>query len=93
MAERTLVLRNPTGLHARPAERLAREAARFTSDITVRKDTQEGGVDAKSVLSILTLDCRQGDRVVLSAAGDDASEAIAHLSRLVTDGLGEEPGG
>jgi phosphocarrier protein HPr len=88
--EKRVILRNPTGLHARPAELFAREAGRFASDVTVRKDSADDGVDAKSVLSILTLDCLHGDEIVIAAVGEDAEEAIAHLSRLVEDGLGED---
>lgn len=90
MAERTVVLRNPTGLHARPAERFAREAARFEADITVSKQQQDSSVNAKSVLSVLTLDCRQGDEIMIRAEGEDAVQAVAYLSGLVEEGLGED---
>jgi len=90
VAEQTVPLLNPTGLHARPAERFAREAGRFGADITVGRRGGNGAVDAKSVLSILTLDCRRGDEIVIRAEGDDAAEAVEHLSRLVVDGLGED---
>lgn len=89
MVETTAVLHNPTGLHARPAERFAREASRFSADITVGKHPGKT-VDAKSVLSILTLDGRHGDEILIRAEGEDAEDAVAHLSRLVSEGLGED---
>lgn len=91
MVEARLLLHNPTGLHARPAALLAREAGRFVADITIRKGVGDSVVNAKSALSILTLDCVLGDEVVISAEGDDAEAAVAHLAQLVVDGLGEEP--
>jgi phosphocarrier protein HPr len=89
VVEATAILHNPTGLHARPAERFAREASLFRADIAVGK---HGGktVDAKSVLSILTLDGRHGDEILICAEGDDAEDAVAHLSRFVSEGLGED---
>jgi phosphocarrier protein HPr len=88
VVEATVVLQNPTGLHARPAERFAREASRFTADILVGKHPGEM-VDAKSVLSILTLDGRLGDDIVIRAEGEDAEDAVAHLSRFMSESLGE----
>ena len=59
MPEKTVSLPNPTGLHARPAKTFARAAAGAPRAVTVAKDGNE--VDATSVLSVLTLDCHQGD--------------------------------
>ena len=71
----------PAGLHARPAADFAAAAARFASDIRLGRGDREA--DAKSVLLLLTLDVRQGDRVVVSAEGPDAEEAVEALCRLV----------
>jgi phosphotransferase system HPr (HPr) family protein len=71
----------PAGLHARPAADFAATAARFESDIRVC--TQDREADGKSVLLLLTLDVRQGDRVVITADGADAAEAVETLCRLM----------
>ena len=71
----------PAGLHARPAAEFAATAARFNSDIRLRRRDREA--DAKSVLLLLTLDVRQGDRVVVTAEGVDADVAVETLCRLV----------
>lgn len=88
MPERTVTLRNPTGLHARPAKVFARAAAGVAADVTVEKDGRE--VNAESVLSVLTLDCHQGDEITIRTEGDDAEEALEQLVELVESGLGEE---
>jgi phosphocarrier protein HPr len=85
--EATVVLRNPTGLHARPAKLFAQAAAAFSADVTVAKGAKE--VNAKSVLSVLTLDCRQGDEIVIRTSGDGAEEALIRLTQLVGSGIGE----
>ncbi len=61
MPEATVTLMNATGLHARPAKIFARAAASAAADVFVEKDGRR--VNAKSVLSVLTLDCHQGDEI------------------------------
>lgn len=89
MSERTVELANPSGLHARPAKVFAETAAGFDAAVTVRKGDRE--VNAASVLSVLTLDCRHGDQITISAEGDGAEAAVDQLVQLVEDGLGEGP--
>lgn len=69
------------GLHARPAAEFAERAARFASSVTLAKGSRE--VDAKSVLLVLTLDVRHGDRVVVSATGADATDAVRELTEVL----------
>ena len=87
MPEATVTLRNPTGLHARPAKIFARAAAATLADVTVTKDGRE--VNGKSVLSVLTLDCHHGDEIVIRTQGQGAEEALMELVQLVESGLGE----
>ena len=90
MPEARVTLRNATGLHARPAKIFSRAAAEFAADVSVEKDGRR--VNAKSVLSLLTLDCHQGDEILISVEGDDAASTLAELVALVEAGLGESEG-
>lgn len=87
MPERTVILPNPSGLHARPAKVFAKAAAATTAGVTVSKDGNE--VNAKSVLSVLTLDCHHGDEITIRVEGDDAEAILDDLATLVENGLGE----
>lgn len=89
MPERTVTLTNPTGLHARPAKVFARAAAAHDIDITVSKDGEP--VNAKSVLSVLTIDGHHGDVITIAADGPDAERVVDELAELVASGLGEDP--
>jgi phosphotransferase system HPr (HPr) family protein len=80
--EREVEVTGELGLHARPAAEFAKAAGRYTSDIRIAKGDRE--VDAKSVLLVLTLDVRRGDRVRLRAEGPDTARALDELARLVT---------
>ena len=87
MPEAKVTLRNASGLHARPAKIFARAAAEHAADVNVEKDGRR--VNAKSVLSLLTLDCHQGDEILIRTDGDGAEIALAELVALVEAKLGE----
>ena len=87
MPSRTVTLANPTGLHARPAKVFAKAAADTGHEVRLTKgDTT---VNARSVLSVLTLDCHLGDQVTIEVDGDDADAVLDTLVELVESGLGE----
>jgi phosphocarrier protein HPr len=83
----TVTLPNPTGLHARPAKVFAEAAAATGLTVTVAKDGP--AVNARSVLSVLTLDCHHGDDITITVEGEGAEPALAGLVSLVASGLGE----
>ena len=87
MIQREVTLNNILGLHARAAARFVQVASRFRSRISLSKDGRS--VDAKSILGILILAGAQGDRLVLSAQGEDEQEAVEALSALILSRFGE----
>jgi phosphocarrier protein HPr len=87
MPEATVTLQNTTGLHARPAKIFARAAAAAAAEVSVEKDGRR--VNAKSVLSVLTLDCHQGDQILISVEGDGADATLAELVALIESRFGE----
>jgi phosphotransferase system HPr (HPr) family protein len=82
---RTVTIRNTQGLHVRPAERFAKTAMQFASQIDVICESQRA--DAKSIMHLLTLGAKQGTELVLEAMGDDAQQAVDALSELVENGF------
>ena len=85
---RTVTVRNPQGLNARPADMLVRLASKFESTILIGKDGEL--VDCKSILSLLTLGAGQGTELSLTADGEDAAEAIESISHLFEVGFEEK---
>jgi phosphotransferase system HPr (HPr) family protein len=83
----TVTVRNPNGLHMRPADMLAKTATAFRCRIEIEREGQ--AVDCKSILGILTLGAQHGHELILRAHGDDAQEAIAKLSELFDQGFFE----
>jgi phosphocarrier protein HPr len=87
MQEVTLVVRNKVGLHARPAAVFVQTAKKFKSCISISKDTME--VDAKSILSLLTLAVNQDATIKIRANGEDEQAAVTALQNLVENNFGE----
>lgn len=82
-----IVVPNAVGLHARPAAALVNAAKAYSSEIRLRRGNRD--VNAKSLVSIMSLGVKQGDSVQLSALGPDAKEAVQKLAELVSRGCGE----
>lgn len=87
MPEITLVIEHEVGLHARPASVFVRTASRFNSDISVTHNGRT--VNAKSILTVLTLGAHQGAEITINAEGDDANEALTALEELINNNFGE----
>lgn len=81
MIAKDIQIRNKLGLHARAAAKLVHTAARFDSDIKVRKGSEE--VDAKSILGILLLAAANGTTITVSADGRDEQDALASIEQLI----------
>ncbi|HSY50668.1 MAG TPA: HPr family phosphocarrier protein [Thermoanaerobaculia bacterium] len=81
MIEHDIEIKNKLGLHARAAAKLVHTAARFRSDIKIRKGDEE--VDGKSILGILLLAAGRGTTITIKANGDDEAEAVEAIEKLI----------
>ena len=88
MIEKTVQIINKTGLHARPASRFVQEASHYTSEITVSKDGRT--VNAKSMISVLSLGANCGAAILIRASGIDEVPAIDGLVALLENMSREE---
>lgn len=88
MQKTIVTIREPSGLHARPAGRIAKEATRFRCEITLRDTNGGKPVNAKSTLHILTGKFTCGTRVELVCNGEDEAEAMDAVRSLI-EGLTE----
>ncbi|MEO1016106.1 MAG: HPr family phosphocarrier protein [Pseudomonadota bacterium] len=77
------VIRDETGLHARPAVRLTKLAKQFAARVEIRADGHENWVNAKSPNAVMKLKASHDSRLNIRAAGDDAEAAVAALAGLV----------
>lgn len=86
-SEQTVVLRNRRGLHARASAALARLAGRMKSSIMVAKDGE--AVTATSIMGLMMLGAACGDKITISAKGEDALAAMDEIIELIADRFGE----
>lgn len=87
-SKKTTIL-NKTGIHARPATVFVNAAAKFKSQITIKKAASGREANAKSIVIVLTLALSQGSEVELKAEGVDEVEAVDTLVSLIESGFGE----
>ncbi len=88
--ELELDVRNPSGLHARPAAVFVKAACGFTSDVRVTNlTTGSREVPAKSIIGILGLGVEPGHRIRVRIDGPDERRAAGAIRELVETGLGE----
>jgi phosphocarrier protein HPr len=79
---------NKRGLHARAAAKIVEAAARFKSEIIVKRDGQS--VDARSIMGLMMLAASTGADVEVTAEGEDCGEALTAIIALIEAKFGEE---
>ena len=75
------IIKNELGLHARPASLFVETTKKFKSKIQITKNGKT--VDAKSIISVLTLGVEKGDEVEIICEGEDAEEACRAIKNLI----------
>ncbi|MDA8123168.1 MAG: HPr family phosphocarrier protein [Deltaproteobacteria bacterium] len=85
---REFEIANRLGLHARAAARLVHLANRFASEIRLSRDDVE--VNGKSIMGVLMLAAPRESRIIVSADGPDAEQAVAAIGDLIAARFGEE---
>lgn len=87
MVSQKVTIKNPTGLHLRPAGILCKEAMQYKSLITFQY--KENTANAKSVLSVLGACIKSGDEIVFFCEGEDEEEALEAMGKGSGKRLGE----
>ena len=86
-----LDVRNPLGLHARPAARFVQTAAGFDANVQVMNLTSgRGPANGRSLNGLATLGIRQGHEILVSAHGPQAAAALDALADLAGRDFDEE---
>lgn len=80
MTEKLLTVKNRAGIHARPAALIAQTANKFSSEITLEKDSIV--VNAKSIMGVITMGAGYNTTMKLVANGSDEVEAVEAIFNL-----------
>ena len=87
MRKEKVVLKNETGLHARPAGELAKLASAFKSNINLNVDGKT--VNAKSILGIMSLGIKANTEIEIECDGEDEDKAMEEILKAFENNLGE----
>ena len=79
--QRDVLVKNPTGLHARPASLLVALAAKSKSKTTILFNNKT--INAKSMLSLLGGGIRTGSQIVIVTEGEDEEATLDALCGLI----------
>ena len=85
MKEVKHIVKDPMGIHARPAGMLVKEAGKFTSAITIEANGKSA--DAKKIFGIMGLGVKVDANLVLKIDGPDESEAASALETFLKNNL------
>ena len=86
--EKTLLIVNKLGLHARAATQLAKLANQFDAQVTVVQGDKSAS--ANSVLGLMMLESSQGKEVQVISEGKDAEQALAAVEKLIVERFNED---
>ena len=88
MIEKTLIVKNRAGIHARPAALIAQTANKFNCELTlILGDTV---VNAKSIMGVITMAAGYNTSITLKADGSDEKEAVQAIEALFDSKFAEE---
>lgn len=87
MLQRSVLVKNRRGLHARAAAKFVTLAEQYVAEVDVARDGQT--VSARSIMGLMMLGAGKGSTLELQAQGTDAEAAIEALSGLVEAGFNE----
>lgn len=85
MKEIRHIIRDPQGIHARPAGALVKVVSQFSSNILIQKGDKE--IDAKRILGVMSLGAKMGEELVFRIDGPDEVKAGDALSDFLRESL------
>jgi len=89
----TVTILNMRGLHARAASKFVQAASRFDAEVTVIREgdaTQNEPAIGTSVLGLMSIGAEAGAKLIISATGLQAKEALDALRELILQRFGED---
>ena len=81
MVRKEVIVKNSTGLHARPATLLVKKASSFKSEISIEYNGKNANV--KSLIGVLSLGVTKDAKVLVTASGDDEAYAVEEIVKLI----------
>jgi phosphocarrier protein len=87
MVSKTIIIKNPEGLHMRPAGVLASEMENFPCKVTIIHDGKR--YNAKSLINIISARIKHSAEVIFECDGDLEEEALAKVDEIASQNFGD----
>ncbi len=81
MLTKEVTIKSTAGLHARPATLLVKTASTFKSKIEI--EYKGNRINAKTLIGILSLGAASGEKIKLFISGEDESQALIDMEKIV----------
>ena len=85
MKEFTYTIKEPVGIHARPAGLLVKVVKGFASTATLEKAGKT--CDMRKLMALMGMGIKQGDTITVKVEGDDEAEAAAAIEKFLTENV------
>ena len=79
------IIKDPLGVHARPAGLLVKKASSYSSAVQIRKDDRTA--DAKRIFAIMGMGIKTGNKITVEISGDDEEKAASELIEFFEENL------
>ena len=91
MVSEKVKIKNPTGLHLRPAGLFCKTAMQFDCSVHFKARNGEVTANAKSVLSVLSAQISTSREVDLICSGPDEEQAMEAMTAFLGEDLDKKP--
>ena len=81
MLTKTITIKNPSGLHARPATAFVQKASAYPCNVNLIKGSKK--INGKSIMGLMTLAAKQGDELILEVDGPEEEIALDELTKVL----------
>ena len=81
MVEKNIVVKNETGLHARPAASLVQFVKNFEGNVELVKDGKTA--NAKSIFNVMALGISKGTEITVRVDGENEQENLDRLIQFI----------
>ena len=88
MYEKTVVCKNPNGIHNRPAVYITKLASKF--DCNIRIMAREMKEDPNSIIGVHKLNIVKGTNVTVLADGKEEKEAVETIAGFISSDIDKE---
>ncbi len=87
MLSKKLLIQNKLGLHARAAAKLVNIAGLYSAEIIIRYNGKMA--NGKSIMDLMLLAANQGHEIELTVNGEEETQAVAAIEKLINEKFGE----